>query len=84
MDQKCLQVLVHSLVISKTDCCNSLYVSLLNYLLRKLQSVENRSARLIYSLPPQVPTTSYLIEFKTCLLASKALKFDEPKYLADL
>ena len=45
LDRKCLHVLVHSLVISKIDCCNSLYVSLPNYVLRKMQS-----ARLIYSL----------------------------------
>ena len=58
MDRKYLQALVHLLVISEINYCNSLYVSLPNYLLRKLQSVVNRSARLIYSLP----TTSYLIE----------------------
>ena len=63
--------------------------------LSKLQSVINRSARLIYSLPSQVSTPSYLIElhwlpvkagieFKICLLAFKALKFGESKYFADL
>ena len=96
LDRKCLQVLVHSLVIPKIDYCNSLYVSLSNYVLRKLQSVANRSARLIYSLPPSVPTTSssYLtelhwlsvkarIEFKICVLAFEALKLGKPKYLAD-
>ena len=54
----------------------------------------NTSARFIHSLPPRVPTT-YLtelhwppdkarMEFKIWLLAFKALKFGEPKYLADL
>ena len=57
-----MHVLVYSLVISKIDYCNSLFDSLPNYLLRKLQSFINRSARLIYSLPPRVPTTSYLID----------------------
>ena len=82
-------------IISEIDNCNSLYVSLPNYLLRKLQLVINRSAKLISSFPLQVPITSYLIElhwlpvkarieFKICLLAFKALKFGEPKYLADL
>ena len=95
MDRKCLHVLVHSLVTSKIDYCNPLYVSLPNYLLRKLKSVINKSARFIYSLHLRVPTTSYLIElhwlpvkakiqFEICLLAFKALKFGEPKYLADL
>ena len=93
--RKCLHVLVHSLVIPKTDYCNSLYVCLPNYLLRKLQSVINRSAIIIYSLPSQVPTTFYLIRlhwlpikarivFKICLLAFKVLKFNELRYLIDL
>ena len=95
LDSKCLHLLVHSLVISKIDHCNSLYIGLPNYLLRKLQSVINRSVRLLCSLPPQVPTTQYLIElhwlpvkarieFKICLLAFKALKFGQPRYLANL
>ena len=100
LDYKCLHLLihhllVHSLVISKIDYCNSLYVGLSNYLLKKLQSVINRSVRLICSLPPRVPTTQYLIElhwlpvkarieFKICLLAFKALKFGQPRYLANL
>ena len=82
-------------MIFKTDYCNSLYVSLPNYLLRKLHSLINRSATLIYSLPLQVPTTSYLlellrlpvkarIEFKICRLAFKSLKFDEPRHLAGI
>lgn len=95
LDKKCLHSLVYSLVISRIDYCNSLYIGLPNYLLRKLQTIMNRSARLIYSLPPRVPTTRYLIdlhwlpikariEFKMCLVAFKALKFGEPKYLSGL
>ena len=62
LDQKCSHVVSHSLVISETDYCKSFYVSLPNYLPRKLQSIINRSARLIYFLPPWVPTTSHIIE----------------------
>ena len=94
-DQKCAHIIVHSFVIPEIDYCSSLYVSLHNYLLRKLQSGINMSAGLIYFFPLWVATTSYLIElhwlpikarieFKTCLLAFKALKFGEPKYPADL
>ena len=82
-------------MISKINYCNSLYVSLPNCVLRKLQSFINRSSKLIYSFSPLVPTTSYLIElrwipakarieFKICVLAFQALKFGEIKYLADL
>ena len=95
LDKRCLQTLVNSMVMSRIDYCNSLYIGLPNYLLRKLQTIMNRSARLIYSLPPRVPTTRYLIElhwlpvkarieFKICLEAFKTLKFGEPKYLSDL
>ena len=49
-------------MISKIDYLNSFYVSLPNYLPRKLQSVINGSARLIYFLPPLVPTVLYVFE----------------------
>ena len=87
--------MVHSLVISKIEYCNTFYFSLPNYLLRKLQSVINRSARLMRPSPScscyliifielhQFPVEAR-IEFKICVSAFKALKFGEPKYLADL
>ena len=77
------------------DYCNSLFIGLPNCVLMKLQSVLNRATRLIFALPPRVPTTSYLIElhwlpikarveFKICLLTFKALKFRQPSYLVEL
>ena len=55
----------------------------------------NKSARLIFSVAPRVPTTRFLIklhwllikahiEFKICLIVFKALKFGQPKYIADM
>ena len=90
-----LVALVHSLIVSRVDYCNSLFLGLPAYLLKKLQSVMNRCARLIFSLPPRVPTTHFLIElhwlpikarveFKVCLIVFKALKFNQPKYIVDL
>ena len=95
LDRQSLLTLVHSLILSRVDYCNSLYIGLPNYLLRKLQSVLNRAARLIFSLPPRVPTTPFLmelhwlpvkarIEFKLCLITYKAVNFGEPGYLAAL
>ena len=84
-----LVTLVHSLIISKVDYCNSLFTGLPNVILKKVQSVLNRAASLIFNLPPRVPTTSSLIElhwlplkarieFKICLITFKALKFNQP------
>ena len=55
----------------------------------------NKSARLIFSVAPRVPTTRFLIklhwlpikaciEFKICLIVFKALRFGQPKYIADM
>ena len=95
INEHCLLLLVHSMVFSRVDYCNALFLGLPNYILKKLQSVLNRSARLIFGLPARTPTTSYLIqlhwlpikariEFKVCLLTFKVIKHGEPEYLANL
>ena len=61
VNRKNLVTLVHSLIISKVDYCNSLFIGLPNVILKKVQSVLNRAARLIFNLPPRVPTTTSLI-----------------------
>ena len=95
MNRKNLVTLVHSLIVSKVGYCNSLFIGLPNVILKKVQSVLNRAARLIFKLPPRVPTTSSLIElhwlplearieFKICLNTLKALKFNQPSYIREL
>ena len=95
INRKNLVTLVHSLIISKVDYCNSLFLGLPNITLRKVQSILNRAARLIFNLPPRVPTTSShielhwlpvkaRIEFKVCLITFKALKFERPSYIRGL
>ena len=87
--------LVHSLIVSKIGYCNSLLVGLPKVTLKKVQSILNRAARLIYSLPPQVPTTPFMmklhwlpvkarVEFKICLITFRALKFNQPLYIREL
>ena len=55
----------------------------------------NKSARLIFSVAPRVPTIPFLIklhwlpikariESKICLSVFKALRFGQPKYIADM
>ena len=95
LNKESILILVHSLILSKVDYCNSLLLGLPSCTLKKLQSVLNRAARLIFQLPPRVPTTSYMIElhwlpvrarveFKICLITFKALKFQYPQYIVDL
>ena len=62
VNRKNIVTLVHSLILSKVDYCNSLFIGLPNVILKKVQSVLNRAARLIFNLPPTVPTTSSFIE----------------------
>ena len=40
-------MVVHAFVTSKLDYCNSLLYGLLNFLIAKLQSVQNSAARLV-------------------------------------
>ena len=94
VNRKNLVTLIHSLIISKVDYCNSLFIGLPNVILKKVQSVLHRAVRLIFNLP-RVPTTSSLIElhwlplkarieFKICLITFKALKFNQPSYIREL
>ena len=95
VNRKNLVTLVHSLNIPKVDYCNSLFLGLPNVILKKVQFVLNRAARLIFNLPLRVPTTSSLIELhwlpltarielKRCLITFKALKFNQPSYTREL
>ena len=95
MNRRNLVTLVHSLIVSKVDYCNSSFIGLPNVILKRVQSVLNRAARLIFSLPPRVPTTPSLtelhwlplkarIEFKICLITFKALKFNQPSDIREL
>ena len=95
VNRKNLVTLVHSLAISKVDYCNSLFTGLPNVILKKVQSVLNRAARLIFNLPPRVPTTTSLtelhwlplrarIELKICLIIFKSPKFNQPSYIREL
>ncbi|XP_068240806.1 uncharacterized protein [Palaemon carinicauda] len=95
LDEKTIKMLVHNYVISKLDYCNSLYYRLPNYLLKRLQNVTNRAARLIKGLPRRERITPALIDlhwlpikariiYKICLMTYQALHFERPKYMNNL
>ena len=97
LDRPSIMKLVHGLVLSKIDFCNSIFYDLPDCDLRSLQLLINSAVRLITGLPrfSREHISPYLIdlhilpikariEYKICLLTFKALRYGEPKYLADL
>ena len=92
LNEDTLKKVICNHVLSRLDYCNSVYQGLPNYLLKKLQNVQNRSARLIKGLQLRDRITPALIElhwlpikarveYKILLLVHKALMYSEPKYL---
>ena len=47
MDYDTCKILVHALVLAKVDCCNSLLLGSSQYVLDKLQKIQNMGAQLI-------------------------------------
>ena len=87
--------LINAYVVSRLDYCNGLYSELPSYLLKKLQRVQNRAARLVKKLPWRSRITRHLkdlhwlpvterIKFKLLLITYKSLNNLSPKYLTDL
>jgi len=81
--------------MSKLDYCNAQYNGLRDYLLNKLQCVQNLAARIVTytakydNITPVLKDLHWLpvcrrIEFKTLLYVYKNLDREAPKYLQDL
>ncbi len=89
------KTMVHTLVTSKLDYCNSLLYGLSDILLNKLRNVQKSAARLItlsgkyQHIFPTMKKLHWLpirqrIEYKILLLTYKALNNLAPMYLSDL
>ena len=94
LNQNTLKTLISSHVMSRLDYCNSIYYGLPNYLLKKLQNVQNRAARLIKRVTLRDRITPALIElhwlpikarieYKICLLVFKAQLSHQPAYIKE-
>ena len=92
---KTTEILVHAFVSSKLDHCNSLLYNVPKCALKKLQSVQNASSRLITCsrkydhITPILKEIHWLpiserIKFKIMLLTFKALHQQSPVYIQDL
>jgi hypothetical protein len=95
LSEKQLQIITQSLVISSLDYCNSLYIGANQSILKQLQNLQNRAARVIKGLKRKDHVQPYLeelhwlkvkerIEFKVLLLTFKCIHGLAPQYLCDL
>ena len=96
LDHKTAVLLANSLVSSKLDFCNSLYLHLPKSLINRLQLVQNSLARTIF---PSVKKFDHIsaslkklhwlpieqrILFKTAVMTFNTLQLGSPAYLSDL
>ena len=89
------QKLVLAFVMSRLDYCNSLLYGCPQYLINRIQKVENNAAPLILRVPktdhitPHLQTLHWLpvnatIQFNTCSLCFNVMNSSGPQYFADL
>ena len=89
------QTLVCSLVLSRLDCCNSSLSGCPQYLLDKLQKVQNAAARLVCKakksdhIHPILQTLHWLpvthrIQYKISTICFNSISGTAPQYLSDL
>ena len=89
---ECTEKLIHALITSRLDYCNSLLYGVPDHHMRKLHHVMNASARFIFCAPKHCHITPLLkqlhwlpirlrIEIKILLITFKVLQGSAPKYL---
>ena len=87
--------LIHALITSRLDFCNSILYNLPNKQIERLQRIQNQAARMLKRIPRRNHITPVLREvhwlrihdriiFKILLLTHKAVNNTAPEYLCDL
>ena len=87
--------LIHALITSRLDFCNSILYNLPNKQIERLQRIQNQAARMLKRIPRRNHITPVLRElhwlrihdiiiFKILLLTHKAVNNTAPEYLGDL
>ena len=95
LTNKQVEILIHAIVISLLDYCNSLYYGCDASSLRQLQSIQNRACRIIFGLKKQDDLSEKMqslhwlkikerIIFKTLLLVFKSVHGLAPSYINEL
>ena len=95
LDHNTSVLLANALVSSRLDCCNSLFLSLTDFELRRLQLVQNSLCRVVTHsskfshITPQLNElhwlpVKYRVQFKIDLITYKILNQGQPVYLRRL
>ena len=62
LNKKAVETLVHSLITSKLDSCNALFMRLTKKNLSKLQLLQNAALRCVVDIPPHAPLSHHYAE----------------------
>ena len=95
LSQEATETLVQGLIHSYLDFCNSLFANIPDYQINRLQTIQNRAARLVANAPYDHPSTPILkslhwlpvrarIQFKILVTVFKCLNGTAPAYLKEL
>ena len=96
VSREAMLTLAHAFISSRVDFCNSLFLGVSSYLLDRLQSVMNATARLILNIPKFAHISDEIrvnlhwlpvrqrISYKVCFLVRNCLAGAAPKYLSEV